>query len=222
MSQPTRKNESVHPAPMKNLQAHQAFMDQLAAAMDTEGSDGVVSVGLFDIDWFGKTNDDHGRDVGDSVIRELSSHLAAAVKGRGSVHRYGGDAFAVLLPGVEKEEAFLLLESARATFAEPRVVEAGARSVELGVGVSAGLASSPDDSADPPILMRKASEALYRAKVGGRNKVCLAREERMVTKTSHYAQGQLHGLSRLAKRKGVGEAVMLREALDDLLRKYNS
>jgi hypothetical protein len=70
--------------------------------------------------------------------------------------------------------------------------------------------------------MRKASEALYRAKVGGRNKVCLAREERMVTKTSHYAQGQLYGLSRLAKRKGVGEAVLLREALDDLLRKYNS
>ncbi len=212
----------LNPAPVKNLQAHEAFMGQLAAVLNAQGADGVVSVGLFDIDWFGKTNDEHGREVGDAVIDALSGHLAAMADGRGSVHRYGGDAFAVLLPGLEKEEAFLLLESARASFAESRVVDVGDRTLELRVGVSAGLASSPDDSADPPILMRKASEALYRAKVGGRNKVCLAREEKMVTKTSHYAQGQLYGLSRLAKRKGVGEAVMLREALDDLLRKYNS
>ena len=222
MTEPAPNITRITPAPVKNLQVHEAFMRQLEDALNNQDSDGVVSVGLFDIDWFGKTNDEHGRDIGDAVIAALSGHLAASVEGRGSVHRYGGDAFAVLFPGVEKEEAFLLLEMARATFAEPRVVEVGDRTLELRVGVSAGLASSPDDSADPPILMRKASEALYRAKVGGRNKVCLAREEKMVTKTSHYAQGQLYGLSRLAKRKGVGEAVMLREALDDLLRKYNS
>jgi len=51
--------------------------------------------------------------------------------------------------------------------------------------------------------------------------VCLAREEKMVTKTSHYQQGQLLGLRRLAEREGIGEAVLLREALNDLLRKYN-
>jgi len=212
----------VNPTPMKNLQAHETFMGKLSDALNAQGSDGVVSVGLFDIDWFGKTNDEHGREMGDAVISALSAHLTTTIDGRGSIHRYGGDAFAVLMPGVEKEEAFLLLETTRASFVEPRVVVLGDRTLELQVGVSAGLASSPDDSSDPPILMRKASEALYRAKVGGRNKVCLAREEKMVTKTSHYAQGQLYGLSRLAKRKGVGEAVMLREALDDLLRKYNS
>jgi diguanylate cyclase (GGDEF)-like protein len=222
MVEPTTNIALINPAPMKNFQVHEAFMGTLSDALNAQGSDGVVSVGLFDIDWFGKVNDKHGRDAGDSVIDGLSAHLADVAGSRGSVHRYGGDAFAMLMPGVEKEEAFLLLETARASFVEPRVVVVGDRTLELQVGVSAGLASSPDDSSDPPILMRKASEALYRAKVGGRNKVCLAREEKMVTKTSHYAQGQLYGLSRLAKRKGVGEAVMLREALDDLLRKYNS
>lgn len=222
MDSAARQIDAQPPAPVKNLQAYEAFLRLLAGAMDSEGADGVVSVGLFDIDWFGKVNEEHGRETGDALIAALSEHLGETADGRGSVHRYGGDAFAVLLPGMEKEEAFLLLEAARASFAEPRVVGSGNQSVELRIGVSAGLASSPDDSADPPILMRKASEALYRAKVGGRNKVCLAREERMVTKTSHYAQGQLYGLSRLAKRKGVGEAVLLREALDDLLRKYNS
>ena len=44
----------------------------------------------------------------------------------------------------------------------------------------------------------------------------------MVTKTTHYTQGQLEGLSRLAKREGLNEATLLREALDDLLRKRNS
>ena len=65
------------------------------------------------------------------------------------------------------------------------------------------------------------SDALHRAKTTGRNKVSLAREERMITKTSHYTQGQLERLSELATREGVGEAVLLREALDDLLRKYS-
>ena len=69
---------------------------------------------------------------------------------------------------------------------------------------------------------RFGKRAVYGGKVGGGAKVCLAREEEMVTKTSHYTQGQLHGLSRLAKREGIGEAVLLREALDDLLRKYNA
>ena len=62
---------------------------------------------------------------------------------------------------------------------------------------------------------------MYRAKSTGRNKVCLAREEKMMTKTSHYPQEQLERLSKTAKAEGVGEAVILREALDDVLKKYD-
>ncbi len=71
-------------------------------------------------------------------------------------------------------------------------------------------------------MVQRASGALYRAKVSGRSKVCLAREEKMVTKTSHYTQGQLLGLRRLAEREGIKDAELLREALNDLLRKYNA
>jgi predicted signal transduction protein with EAL and GGDEF domain len=70
-------------------------------------------------------------------------------------------------------------------------------------------------------LLRKADQALYRSKQMGRNQVRLAYEERMLPKTSHYTQTPLERLSRLAEREGVGEVVLLREALDNLLMKYN-
>jgi hypothetical protein len=69
-------------------------------------------------------------------------------------------------------------------------------------------------------LLRKADQALYRVKDTGRNKIRLAYEERMVPKTTHYTQTQLERLSKLASERGVGEADLLREALDNLLTKY--
>lgn len=181
-----------------------------------------VSMSLFDIDLFGELNERLGAEAGDAILEQVSRSLRETVVGSGEVLRYGGDAFAVLFAGVEKEEAFLLAERARQAFRERRIVCVADKEVEFHLTLSAGVATIPDDGSACVDVVRKANEALYRAKVGGRNRVCLAREERMVTKTSHYTQGQLAGLSRLAKRMGVGEAVLLREALDDLLRKYNA
>lgn len=194
----------------------QSLLDE-AVAQDT-----ALSLVLFDIDWFGKVNADHGRVVGDAAIAALASTLSDVVGGHGQVMRYGGDAHMAILPGVEKEEAFLLAERARKMFDRNHVVSVDDGKVELALTLSAGVASYPDDDTKAPELVRKANEALYRAKVSGRNKACLAREEKMQTKTSHYTQGQLAGLARLAKREGIGEAVLLREALNDVLRKYNS
>jgi two-component system chemotaxis response regulator CheY len=83
------------------------------------------------------------------------------------------------------------------------------------------VATYREDGTNAVELVRKADNALYRAKITGRNKVCLAREEKMVTKTSHYTVEQLHRLTELAKERGVGEAILLREALDDVLKKYD-
>ena len=77
-----------------------------------------------------------------------------------------------------------------------------------------------DDASRYQELMRKAESAMYRAKYAGHNKVALAREEKMVPKTSHYTSDQLKRLSALSKREGIGEAILLREALDMLLKKY--
>lgn len=199
-----------------------AFRDRLEACLAEAGAEGSVSLCVVDLDLFGTINKKHGRAVGDAVLETLAAYLRETFGADGEVMRCGGDAYAVVLNGVEKERAFILVEGARSGFDGKRIVEAGGEAVELTLSISAGVSAFPDDGNDTLALIRKANEALYRAKVSGRNKACLAREEKMVTKTVHYTQGQLHGLSRLAKREKMNEASLLREALDDLLRKYNA
>ncbi len=196
----------------------QALVDALEPTL---AAGQAVSVGLADLDMFGRFNEAHGTEAGDVLLARLADVLAAAVSNVGQILRFGGDAFVVVLPGVEKEQAFLRLEKARADLADIRSLTVAGRNVRVEATLSVGVAGAPDDATVAPLLIRKATDALYRAKVSGRDRVCLAREEKMVTKTTHYSQGQLEGLSRLSKRMGVSEAELLREALDDLFRKHN-
>lgn len=193
-----------------------------AAIAHASGSNQGVSIALIDIDHFGAINETYGQDFGDAVIQRLAEELAVSIEDRGSIFRYGGDAFMVLFDQLEKEQAFLCIEVARKSLDGTHTVSVDEASQDIAVSVSCGVAAFPDDAAKSTDVIRKCSEALYRAKISGRNKVALAREEKMLTKTTHYTAGQLDGLQRLAKREGLNEAPLLREALDDILRKYNS
>ena len=211
------------PDKLTGLPGHDAFLAAFEGCISqAEKAGGAVSMALVDIDMFAELNARHGRDAGDATLKALAGFLQSTFAAMGTVFRYGGDAFAVLLDGAEKEQAFLLVERARSDFEGEHEVEMDNCKTVISTTITIGVASFPDDGAQPQDIVRRANEAVYRAKTSGSNRVCLAREEKMVTKTSHYTQGQLHGLSRLAKREGVGEAVLLREALDDLLRKCNS
>ena len=209
-----------------------AFSQALqAGAAKARETDEALSLALVDIDFFKRLNDTHGREAGDLVLQALAKHLSASAAG-GSVFRYAADEFAVILPGVAKEQAFLAMEQARAgfdkehVFTKTHVRTGSAQSLDInqeqlrvGATISGGIASYGDDGETWVEIVRKAEDALHRAKVGDRNRIRLAREEKMVTKTSHFTQGQLKRLSQLSKCEGVTDAVLLREALDDLLRK---
>jgi diguanylate cyclase (GGDEF)-like protein len=192
-----------------------------AAVTATAGCDGSVSMAVIDIDLFGEVNERLGREAGDAVIHMLGERARAAFPEEVLLSRFGGDAIGVLWADLEKEQAFLRIERFRDDCCGAWIVVADGKTLELELTLSAGLAAYPDDALEAVDVVYRANEALYRAKVSGRNKTCLAREEKMITKTSHYTQGQLLGLRRLAEREGYGEAALLREALNDLLRKHN-
>lgn len=193
-----------------------AFEKELNTLM--ADSSEVVSplvIAVFDFDNFLRINETFGFDEGDRVLIDSCKHIEAGLPEGARMYRFGGDEFGIIFNcGMEKEEVFLLLESLRRTLdiTQPD----GSKST-----ISIGIATAYEDATRVPELIRKAESALYRAKVNGRNKIALAKEEKMVPKTSHYTADQLSSLTKLAKAEGVGEAVLLREALDMLLKKYD-
>jgi diguanylate cyclase (GGDEF)-like protein len=194
------------------------FQGRLAQAR-SQTAELPLSLAMLDLDHFKRINDDYGHAAGDNVLSELTRVIQEAVGETVICSRYGGDEFAILFVGQEREQAFLILEQIRASVAHTSLKVNETRAIE-GLSVSAGVASFPVDGRSEVELLRKADQALYRAKLAGRNQVRLAYEERMIPKTAHFTQTQLERLAKLAESHGVSEADMLREAMDDLLTKY--
>src|SRR5438132_2738640 len=176
-----------------------------------------VSVLLVDLDGLHELNTTYGHDQGDRAINATIATLAKSVKtDGGTLGRIGGDEFAILAAGVGTEGAFL-----RADVLRRDLDGALAKAVQRGeVTASIGVASSPRDAKSPDELMRKADLALYAAKDQGGRAVALTPSDDMILKSSYYSSAQLGRLKRLAERMKKKEAVLLREALDDLLRKH--
>jgi diguanylate cyclase (GGDEF)-like protein len=178
-----------------------------------------ISLALLDVDNFKIINDQNGHVTGDNVLVMVAKVIQAQVEKDERVGRYGGDEFVIVFPDKEREQAFLTVEQIRQQLSQAEVISTDGESI-LGISISGGVASFPMDGRTENELFRKADHALYHAKASGRKQIRLAYEERMVPKTSHYTQTQLERLSKLAEERGVNEADLLREAMDDFLTKY--
>jgi diguanylate cyclase (GGDEF)-like protein len=181
-----------------------------------ENSDDPLSLCLVDVDSFVEVNESYGPEGGNEVLRAVARIMREVLPERAIIARYGGDELTAALPNTRLDDAFTLLEEVRRRVQGMRLEQWP----ELHVTCSVGLASAHGKG--DVELMREADQALYVAKVTGRNKVSLPlADSRMVTKTSHYTATQLERLSQLARTVKRNEATLLREALDDLLKKYN-
>ena len=174
---------------------------------------------LLDIDNLHQLNTVHGREAGDRAIGAAVAELARTARRESwTLGRLGGDEFALLAPGLTVEAAFLRADALRrdidAAFA--KVLARGQRCT-----VSIGVANIPRDAKGPDELMRKADLALYAAKEQGGDTVGLTPANDMVLKSSYYSAAQLSRLKALAERRKTKEAVLLREGLEDVLRKYD-
>lgn len=177
-----------------------------------------LSFFMFDLDNLTGINKELGREGGDQAIRQVTQTLKETLPPAAVVARYGGDEFVVALPDTRLDDAFTLVEELRRRVMGLKFE----KWPDLQVTCSIGLAAFPVNGNNEVELFREADQALYLAKSTGRNKVALPlADSRMVTKTSHYTVTQLERLSHLAKSVKRNEAALLREALDDLLKKYS-
>lgn len=149
------------------------------------------TVAMLDIDHFKKFNDTYGHDVGDQVLKLVAAKLGK-VTGGGKVFRYGGEEFTIVFPRKDAETVLYDLEDVREAIEEYRIVlrddsrkketktQSKAKrnqsknaakktvSVTISIGVAERLSGESFDQS-----MKRADEALYRAKKKGRNQVCL-------------------------------------------------
>jgi diguanylate cyclase (GGDEF)-like protein len=182
---------------------------------DAEANGEVVAIALIDCDKFMHINEDFGREAGDRFLVSAGEYIRDSLPEGAKVYRIGGDEFGIIFRGTtEREEIFLFLNEMKNNYSV--TTPDGVRQT-----ITVGMATAFEDASRCTELIRKADGALFRAKVAGGNKVAMAKEEKMVPKTSHFTQDQLQRLAKLSKREGVGEAILLREGLDLLLKKYD-
>ncbi len=134
-----------------------------------------LALAMLDLDHFKRINDQYGHAGGDAVLQELVRRVRARLRREDLIGRLGGEEFAMLLPETEIEGALTALDLIRALIAESPFLLPDGRQVQ--VTASIGVADLKTDTGYAPEdldqLMRRADEALYAAKRGGRNRVIL-------------------------------------------------
>ena len=142
------------------------FDEQVALEFErAKRTQGAVALLVVDIDHFKQFNDRYGHARGDEVLKLVADHLCHGVRRGDSVCRYGGEEFAVILPGASGSEAAEVAENLR------RTVE-NTISADSPVTISIGVASTREaEFQDVDAMFRAADSALYKAKDSGRNKV---------------------------------------------------
>ncbi len=149
-----------------NRRAFDKATDELFA--DWNKKEQVFSLGLVDIDHFKQINDTYGHPAGDAVLQHISKMLQSELRDSFCVARYGGEEFAVLAKSPATSTADLL-DKLRNAVSQIQVTH---DSHVINVTLSAGSSEiEPGDKIGK--LVRRADEALYAAKLGGRNRVYL-------------------------------------------------
>ncbi len=130
-----------------------------------------VSLIIIDIDDFKKVNDKFGHNVGNIVLKKLSSILSTALRNVDILARYGGEEFVILLPNTDKEGAGVLAERLRKNIKEEflKIYSEDLPSITITLGVS----TFPEDGNNIYELIKNADIALYEGKRLGKDKAIL-------------------------------------------------
>jgi two-component system cell cycle response regulator len=125
---------------------------------------------VIDIDYFKAVNDVHGHDAGDDVLREFATRVKKSIRGIDLACRYGGEEFVIVMPETDMAVAAIVAERIRRRIAsEPFAIRAGAAALDVTISIGLAALSGVEDTAAQ--ILKRADQALYRAKRDGRNRV---------------------------------------------------
>ena len=148
-----------------------AWREEVTVQLARDQRPGAVCIA--DLDHFKAVNDTHGHLTGDAVLAAAATTLRTSLRPGDLIGRFGGEEFAIWLPGADPAEAFAIADRIRAALAA-RPLATGPGGEPLSITVSIGVATACDTaSRDLTSLMAAADAALYAAKAAGRNTVRL-------------------------------------------------
>jgi diguanylate cyclase len=127
----------------------------------------TLMLAMLDLDHFKRINDNYGHLAGDKVLKIIATVLRKRLRGTDFIARFGGEEFVLLLPSTVPAAGMKLLEHLRASIEACPFHFKGER---VTITISMGLtAFKPDEHSD--LVLKRADQALYRAKNAGRNRV---------------------------------------------------
>jgi len=132
-----------------------------------------LSLLILDIDFFKQVNDNYGHKAGDTVLQKLAEISLRILREVDSIGRMGGEEFAILLRETRQDGAMEVAERLRESFAN-ELVAIEDQALPVHFTTSIGLATLSIEDKSIGSLIKRADNALYKAKRTGRNKVCIA------------------------------------------------
>lgn len=138
----------------------------------------AVSLGILmlDLDHFKAVNDNHGHQAGDRVLHEISARLLNRARKSDILVRYGGEEFMIILSDADAAKLAETAEAVRACVAaSPVMTGRGNTSLDITVSVGGTLLRAGENQTED--IIRRADDALYRAKASGRNRVVISSGE---------------------------------------------
>lgn len=158
--------------PLTGLYNRRFLEEELARQLSHVRREGrPLAVAMLDLDHFRDCNERHGHRAGDIVLRSLAVLLQGFRQEGEMPCRYGGEEFVLIMPGATGAEAVNRLEPLRRRLAETGVHHEGRLLQPLTASI--GVAEFPFDGDDVEALLDAADQAMYRAKRGGRNRICV-------------------------------------------------
>jgi diguanylate cyclase (GGDEF)-like protein len=160
------KNLAYHDS-LTGLPSRTLFNDRFTMAIaDSKRNDRKTAFIMLDLDQFKEINDNFGHDIGDEVLKEVSTKLTGILRQTDTVCRMGGDEFALLIPEIKAKE---MIDEVAQRILEVIGKPFTVHSVEETISGSLGIAIYPDDGETLETLIKHADMAMYEVKRMGRN-----------------------------------------------------